>query len=141
MKVALPVDGGKVSGHFGHAEKFAIFEVDCSSNAVAGSTEETPPPHEEGAIPNWLKGLGVNLIIAGGIGMKAKQLFGEMGIDVISGAPVEAPAAILKAHLEGTLVSGENVCGHEAGEASSHGCGDGSGGGCGGGTPGGCGGH
>ncbi len=140
MKIAFPVDGGKVSGHFGHAEKFAIFEVDCSSNAITGPREETPPPHEEGAIPKWLKGLGVSLIIAGGIGVKAKQLFKEMEIDVISGAPVEAPAAILKAHLEGTLVSGENVCGQEVSQEPG-GRGDGSGGGCGGGAQGGCGGH
>jgi predicted Fe-Mo cluster-binding NifX family protein len=131
MKIALPVDGGKVSGHFGHAEKFAIFDIDCSSNAVTGTREETPPPHEEGAIPDWLGKLGVNLVIAGGLGRKAKQLFDDMGIDVISGAPAAAPAAVVSSHLDGSLVSGDNACGQGAGEGPGGGCGGGHGG-CGG---------
>lgn len=134
MKIALPVDRGVVSGHFGHAEKFAIFDVMCDSGMVTSAGEETPPPHEEGAIPEWLKGLGVNLVIAGGIGVKAQQLFRDMGIDVISGAPMKQPAAVVKAHLEGTLSTGANVC------AGGEGQGAGRGGGCGS-SPGGCGGH
>ncbi len=133
MKIALPIDGGKVSGHFGHAEKFALFEVDCSSNSIAGSSEAVPPPHEEGAIPEWLRDQGVNLVIAGGLGVKAKKLFEGMGIDVVAGAPQREPAAVVMSHLDGTLQSGDNACGHGAG--------DGSGGGCGGGGQGGCGGH
>jgi len=133
MKIALPVDGGKVSGHFGHAEKFAIFEVDCSSNAIAGSSEAVPPPHEEGVLPEWLRDQGVNLIIAGGLGRKARQMFDDMGIDVVTGAPEAEPASVVRSHLDGTLESGDNACGHGAG--------GGTGGGCGGGEPGGCGGH
>jgi predicted Fe-Mo cluster-binding NifX family protein len=133
MKIAVPVDRGVVSGHFGHAEKFAIFDVDCSSNAIAGSVEAVPPPHEEGVLPEWLRDQGVKLIIAGGLGVKAKQLFGEMGIDVVTGAPQDEPASVVRSHLDGTLKSGVNVCGQEPGGGSGGGCGSGgSGGGCGG---------
>lgn len=127
MKIALPVDGGRVSGHFGHAEKFAIFEVDRSSNAITGSSEAVPPPHEEGAIPKWLREQGVSLVIAGGLGRKAKQLFDDMGIDVVTGAPQDEPAAVVRFHLDGTLESGDNACGHGSGGGS----GGGSGRGCG----------
>ena len=137
MKIALPVDGGRVSGHFGHAEKFAFFEVDCSSNAIAGSSEAVPPPHEEGAIPEWLRDQGINLVIAGGLGVKAKQLFKGMGIDVVAGAPQDEPASVVRSHLDGTLQSGDNACGHGVGDRAD----DGSGGGCGGGGQGGCGGR
>jgi ATP-binding protein involved in chromosome partitioning len=132
MKIALPVDGGKVSSHFGHAEKFAIFEVDCSSNSIADSIEAVPPPHEEGVLPEWLRDQGVNLIIAGGLGRKARQLFEEMGIDVVTGAPKDEPASVVRSHLDGTLESGDNACGHGAGGEAGGGCGD---------APGGCGGH
>ena len=131
MKIALPIDGGRVSGHFGHAEKFAIFEVDCSSNAIAGSKEAVPPPHEEGAIPEWLREEGVNLVIAGGLGRKAKQLFEDMGIDVVTGAPQDEPAAVVRSHLDGALESGDNACGHGSGGGSGEGCGGGAPGGCG----------
>lgn len=145
MKIALPVDGGRVSGHFGHAEKFAIFEVDCSSNAITGSSEAVPPPHEEGVLPEWLRDQGVSLIIAGGLGRKAKQLFGDMGIDVLTGAPPDEPASVIRSHLDGKLKSGGNVCDQDAGDGAGGGVGGGagrgSGGGCGGGSQGGCGGH
>ena len=131
MKIALPIDGGRVSGHFGHAEKFAIFEVDCSSNAIAGSSEAVPPPHEEGAIPEWLREEGVSLVIAGGLGRKAKQLFEEMGIDVVTGAPQDEPGAVVRSHLDGALESGDNACGHGSGGGSGEGCGGGAPGGCG----------
>lgn len=131
MKIALPIDGGRVSGHFGHAEKFAIFEVDCSSNAIAGSSEAVPPPHEEGAIPEWLREEGVSLVIAGGLGRKAKQLFEDMGIDVVTGAPQDEPGAVVRSHLDGALESGDNACGHGSGGGSGEGCGGGAPGGCG----------
>ena len=131
MKIALPVDGGVVSGHFGHAEKFAIFDVDCSSNAIAGSSEAVPPPHEEGVLPEWLRDQGINLIITGGLGVKAKQHFGDMGIDVVTGAPQEEPPSVVRSYLNGKLKSGGNACGHGSGQGSGRGCGGGGQGGCG----------
>jgi Mrp family chromosome partitioning ATPase/predicted Fe-Mo cluster-binding NifX family protein len=128
MKIAVPVDGGKVSGHFGHAEKFAIFDVDCSSSAISGSVEAAPPPHEEGVLPEWLRDQGVNLIIAGGLGVKAQKLFGEMGIDVLTGAPQDEPASVVRSHLDGTFKPGVNVCGQDSGEGAGGGCGGGNGG-------------
>jgi predicted Fe-Mo cluster-binding NifX family protein len=129
MKIALPLDGGVVSSHFGHAEKFAIFDVDCESGEIAGSAEAVPPPHEEGVIPEWLRGEGVSLVIAGGMGRKAKRLFGEMGIDVISGAPQQGPDEVVRAHLGGTLETGDNACGHgSAVGGSGSNCGGASGG-------------
>jgi Mrp family chromosome partitioning ATPase/predicted Fe-Mo cluster-binding NifX family protein len=136
MKIALPVDGGVVSGHFGHAESFSIFEIDCTTGEILSSSEEEPPPHEEGAIPEWLGGQGVNLVIAGGMGRKAKEHFSDKGIDVVTGVPEMKPEDVMKSHLAGTLESGDNACSQGAGRA-----GRGGGGGCGGGPAGNCGGH
>jgi Mrp family chromosome partitioning ATPase/predicted Fe-Mo cluster-binding NifX family protein len=138
-KIGLPVDGGRVSSHFGHAEKFAIIEVDCSKNSISGSSEVVPPPHDEGVLPEWLRDQGVSLVITGGLGRKAKQLFGDMGIDVLTGAPQDDPAAVVRSHLDGTFKAGDNACGHGPGDG--RGSGDGHGRGCGEGTRGGCGGR
>lgn len=126
MRIAVPVDSGKVSAHFGHAEKFVMYDIDCSSNVVSASIEMTPPPHEEGVIPEWLQKEGVNLLLTGGLGMKAKQLFEQYGIDVVTGVPQDDPATMVRAHLDGTLQASGGVCG---GHGSGGGCGSG---GCGG---------
>ena len=123
--------GGRACGHFGHAEMSAICAVYGSSNAIAGPREAVPPPHEEGAIPEWLREEGVNLVIAGGLGRKAKQLFDDMGIDVVTGAPQDEPATVVRSHLDGALESGDNACGHGSGGGSGEGCGGGAPGGCG----------
>ncbi len=112
VKVALPVDGGLVSAHFGHAARFVFFEVDSSSNEIRSSREAVPPPHEEGVIPEWLHREGVTVVITGGLGRKARQIFEDNGIEVITGAPAADPAEVVRLHFEGALDAGENACGH-----------------------------
>jgi predicted Fe-Mo cluster-binding NifX family protein len=54
----------------------------------------------------------VNLIIAGGMGVRAQDLFKEYGIKVLVGAPANAPEELVASYLNGTLKTGENVCDH-----------------------------
>jgi predicted Fe-Mo cluster-binding NifX family protein len=72
----------------------------------------TPPPHEPGLLPRWLHEQGATVIIAGGMGQRAQGLFAENGIKVVVGAPAEAPDALVRAYLDGTLKTGGNVCDH-----------------------------
>ncbi|WP_321532994.1 NifB/NifX family molybdenum-iron cluster-binding protein [uncultured Desulfuromonas sp.] len=111
MKIAIPTAEGKLTPHFGHCEKFAIVTVD--ENAEIGSPEfVTPPPHEPGVLPQWLAEKQVTLIIAGGMGQRAKQLFDNNGIQVITGAPAELPQVLVQQHLNGSLTTGINLCDH-----------------------------
>ncbi len=112
MKIAIPLADGKLTAHFGHCGQFAIVEVDSDSKTITGQVTLDPPPHEPGVLPAWLAEQGVSLVIAGGMGQRAQMLFGEKGIDVIVGAPVETPEALVAAHLAGTLQAGDNVCDH-----------------------------
>jgi predicted Fe-Mo cluster-binding NifX family protein len=78
-----------------------------------GATElHVPPPHEPGVLPLWLGELGVDLIIAGGMGQRALSLFAEQGISVITGAPNLEPEALVRQYLAGNLMTGANVCDH-----------------------------
>lgn len=52
------------------------------------------------------------MIITGGMGIKAQQLFANYGIQVITGAPGGSAEDIVKAWLLGTLATGENACDH-----------------------------
>jgi ATP-binding protein involved in chromosome partitioning len=110
FKAAVPVAGGVLCNHFGHCEQFAVLHVE---DGQIGATElHTPPPHEPGVLPRWLGALGVNLIIAGGMGQRALSLFNEQGIRVVIGAPNQEPAALVQSYLAGSLVTGPNVCDH-----------------------------
>ena len=112
MKVAIPLARGKLSLHFGHCEEFALVDVDTETKEIV-STERAPAPdHQPGLLPRWLHERGADVIIAGGMGMRARTLFAENGIRVVIGAQEDEPELIAKAFLEGTLKTGNNICDH-----------------------------
>jgi len=100
MKFALPVDDGKLSDKFGHASHFAVFTV--KDGAVGPKELVSTPPHEPGGIPEWLDDLGVTHVIAGTLGEKAQALLTKKGMEVIAGAPLEAPEALVEKYLKQT---------------------------------------
>jgi ATP-binding protein involved in chromosome partitioning len=112
MKIAIPVTNGKLSSHFGHCEQFAVIDVDADKKNVTNTAMLTPPAHEPGVLPKWLGEMGVNLIIAGGMGQRAMQLFGQNNIEVIIGAPDNEPQQVVADYLNGRLQCGNNVCDH-----------------------------
>ncbi len=112
MKIAIPCAEGQLCMHFGHCEQFALVEVDDTSKTIAGTTMLTPPPHEPGLLPRWLAEKETNLVIAGGMGMRAQQIFAANGIEVVTGASSATPETVVKAYLAGTLATGANACDH-----------------------------
>lgn len=113
MKIALPIVQGQLSRHFGHCEKFFIAEVEASTGRIVNKTEEEPPPHEPGVLPAWLKEKGADLIIAGGMGNRAEELFRSNGIDVVTGASSEDPVEkIISDYCTGKIETGDNLCDH-----------------------------
>ncbi len=112
MRIAIPITQGKLSAHFGHCEQFAVIDVEPSEKKITATEMLTPPGHEPGALPKWLSGLSVKLIIAGGMGQRAQQLFTQNGIEVVVGAPDSSPEKLVKDYLDGALQSGQNICDH-----------------------------
>lgn len=110
MKIAIPLAGGRLCLHFGHCEQFAV--VDAGDDGEMQTTLATPPAHEPGVLPQWLHQQGVEVIIAGGMGHRAQQLFNQHGVKVVVGAPAETPEKIVSAYLDGSLQSGINACDH-----------------------------
>ena len=53
-----------------------------------------------------------SVVIAGGMGQRAQQLFVENSIKVVVGAPAETPEKLVADYLAGTLQSGTNPCDH-----------------------------
>ncbi|MGV8058759.1 MAG: NifB/NifX family molybdenum-iron cluster-binding protein [Smithellaceae bacterium] len=112
MKIAIPLAEGKLTMHFGHCASFALVDVEPQTNKIIKREDIVPPPHEPGLLPPWLAERGVNMIIAGGMGQRAQQLFAQQDIKVVVGAPAELPEKLITDFFAGTLQVGENVCDH-----------------------------
>jgi ATP-binding protein involved in chromosome partitioning len=54
----------------------------------------------------------VSVVIAGGMGARAQQIFAESGVRVMCGAPAIEPLEIVRKYAAGTLELGDNVCDH-----------------------------
>ncbi len=110
--IAIPVVNGEVSAHFGHAEQFSLITLDPASGSITSTEEKTPPPHEPGVLPRWLKEQKVDLVLAGGMGQRAKSMLEQQGVRVVVGIESADPEAIVKKWQAGTLKTGDNVCDH-----------------------------
>ena len=96
MIIAIPVDGDKLDLHFGHCKEFALIKVDFEKKQILLRENKKAPPHEPGLLPKWLAQLEAKVVIAGGMGQKAKDLFNNHNIKVLVGAPQESPEKLVK---------------------------------------------
>ncbi|MDD4347163.1 MAG: NifB/NifX family molybdenum-iron cluster-binding protein [Desulfitobacteriaceae bacterium] len=107
LKIAVASENGMVTKHFGHCEGFMIF--DTENNQIVKSETIANPGHRPGFLPDFLNEMGVNVIISGGMGGGAIDIFQEKNIEVIVGARGNAKAAA-EAYLQGSLKSTGSVC-------------------------------
>ncbi|SHF60964.1 Predicted Fe-Mo cluster-binding protein, NifX family [Caldanaerobius fijiensis DSM 17918] len=107
MKIAIASDGNFVSQHFGHCEGFTIYEIEGKQIITKNFIEN--PGHRPGYLPQFLKDLGVNVIIAGGMGDSAQKLFAENGIEVIVGVSGICDD-VIQQYLKDELKSTGSIC-------------------------------
>ena len=72
-----------VTEHFGQGYNISIFKPD--NNKIVKSETIPNPGHKIGYLPNFLNEMGVNVIISGGTGGGAIDIFNEKGIEVVIG--------------------------------------------------------
>ena len=75
MKIAVASENGMVTEHFGHCEGFMIF--DTENNQIVKSETIANPGHRPGFLPNFLNDMGVNVIISGGMGGGAIDIYNK----------------------------------------------------------------
>lgn len=109
MRIIVASDGEQVTQHFGHCRYFRAY--DAENGTIVDSRVIENPGHRPGFLPVFLKEQGANVIISGGMGAAAIELFNQNGIEVIVGASGEAKAAA-EDFLKGILESTGEVC-HE----------------------------
>ncbi|HBE04355.1 MAG: dinitrogenase iron-molybdenum cofactor [Spirochaetes bacterium GWF1_41_5] len=107
MKAAISTDGNYVSAHFGRCPTFTI--VDINDGKIVKKEELANPGHEPGYIPDFLNEKSVNCIIAGGMGMRAQELFSQFNIQAIMGVSGKIDD-VIKQLINGELKGGESLC-------------------------------
>ena len=109
MKIAVASEGIIVTGHFGHCEGFWLFEAE--KDQISSKEFVQNPGHRPGFLPVFLHEKGANVIISGGMGGGAVDIFNQKGIKVVTGAAGDAEKAAGD-YLHGALKSTGFVC-HE----------------------------
>lgn len=117
MLLAVAAEGNMVCPHFGHCEAFRLYETEDKSWKTLAN-----PGHEPGFLPGFLAQHGVKLVITGGMGSKAQELFTAQGIKTIVGVSGKLEDAIAAFEKDSLKSSGEvcsahdysrNACDHE----------------------------
>ncbi len=109
MKIAIASLNGAVCPHFGYCEEFALFEIE--NGQIHRREQLSNPGHRPGFLPVFLKDHGVDVIIAGGMGAGAVELFQQNNIQIMVGIAGSNDTVIQK-WLTGDLKSSGSVC-HE----------------------------
>lgn len=104
---------GEMSMHFGHCTHFVLARIDADNRVVDSEVHANPyaEQHQPGQIPEYIKSLGANVVLAGGMGGKAIEWFRQLDIDVATGARAGV-AETLDAYLAGDL-TGVAECNHD----------------------------
>lgn len=107
LKIAIASERDLVAEHFGHCQNFNVYDVD--NDKIIKQTSIPNPGHRPGYLPLYLKNLGVNVIISGGMGQSAVKLFNENNIEVIV-VSVGNVFDIVNDYINGKLKSTGFVC-------------------------------
>jgi len=110
--IAIPSSNGQLDPHFGHCAQFTLFDVQDDGRITGEARILDAPPHQPGLLPGWLAEQGAHLVLAGGMGQRAIQLFNEHNIEVIIGIQPAPVDQIVQGYLAGGLKSGGNLCDH-----------------------------
>lgn len=109
IKIAVAAEGNNVTQHFGYCSSFLIYNIE---NGTITDEESVPNPgHKPGFLPNFLAEQGVNVIISGGMGGIAVDIFNERNVEVVIGACGDAKTAVIN-YLKGNLKTTGSIC-HE----------------------------
>lgn len=123
MKIAITAatDAGldaQVAGHFGHAPHFALVEV-TDGNITTSGTLANPfqAGHQPGDVPAFIHAHGADVILSGGMGIRAIRMFEHAGIRAATGATGTVRQAVtdyLHGALAGAAPCADSVAHHQA---------------------------
>ncbi len=117
-RAAIALDGSIVAQHFGRVREFLLITFEDGQEVAREVFSAPEGEHAPGVFPRRVKEMGADIVVAGGMGVKAKDFFSELGVQVLTVPSMEVEEAV-RALLSGTLQPVETDCGHDA----DHDCG------------------
>ena len=92
MRIAATFDGADIFQHFGKTELFRIYDTD--SNSVTNSQTVNTNGKGHGELAPFLKDLGVEAVICGGVGAGMQNALKELGIKIYAGVKGNPDTAV-----------------------------------------------
>ena len=121
MRVAVTYENGEIFQHFGHTERFKVYDIEDGKILSSEIVDTNGSGH--GALAGGLNALKVDALICGGIGGGAQMALAQAGIKLYGGVSGSADAAV-QALAEGKLDFDPNVhCDHHDHHGEGHSCG------------------
>jgi predicted Fe-Mo cluster-binding NifX family protein len=115
-RIAISADSddgldAQVAAHFGRCPYFTLVKVQ-DGEIVETRSVENPyyASHQPGEVPAFIASLNVGVMLSGGMGGRAAQVFDRSGIEAVTGAAGTARKAV-EAYLSQSL-SGAEPCEH-----------------------------
>ncbi len=114
MRIAMACEDdlglkGHLSPHFGRCPFYTLVEVeDGEVRRVEVVKNPHYMAHAPGVVPEFIRSLGADVIIAGGMGRRAIDMFARFGIEAVTtgaSAPLEE---VLVGYLEGRIRGAES---------------------------------
>jgi len=114
LKIAIPSEKNSISAHFGRCPRFTIVEM--VDGEIKNREDIDSPGHNPGLLPDYFSSLEIDTVLAGGMGMRARELFAEKNIKVILG---------IEGNIDKILMDIKNDCLEEGESSCSPGLGKG----------------
>jgi len=119
MKIAEPTRHGHVDEHFGHCEFYTVYTIE---NGKVTAKETLGSPQGCGCKSNIafdLQQMGVEIMLAGGIGSGAINVLAAHGIQVVRGCSGNTDE-VVDLYINGELTDSGESCSHHEHHHGSH---------------------
>jgi predicted Fe-Mo cluster-binding NifX family protein len=123
-RVAVSADDGSgldsvVSPHFGRCAYFIVVDLEgCEVQQVTAVANPYYSHHQPGQVPRFIRERGADVMLTGGMGRRAISLFGQYGIEAVTGAAGTVRRS-LEQYLGGAL-QGAQPCRESMEHAHQH---------------------
>lgn len=111
MRIAVTYENGEVFQHFGHTERFKVYDVEDGKVKITSVVNTNGSGH--GALADILKKGSVDTLICGGIGDGAKRALADVGITLYGGVTGSTDKAVEDLLAKKLKYNANITCNHE----------------------------